>query len=109
MGLEALLHAQITSQVGFVVIRIHSYYYVHPFGRCYVAGVCVRLLVKIYKQHSGEQAGGAETTSAGASDLEKMTKASTALGAGSVASFSDYGPGWIRSHSVSLLFLCTLF
>ena len=48
------------------------------------------------------------TTSTGASDLEKMAKASTVLGVGSVAC-SDYGSGWIRSHSVSLLLLRTPF
>ena len=49
--------------------------------------------VETCKQHSGEQVGGAETTSTGASDLEKMTKASTARGVGSVAACSDYESG----------------
>ncbi len=46
----------------------------------YVAGVRVHLLAETCTQHSGEQVGGAETASTDASDLEKMTKASTALG-----------------------------
>ena len=65
-------------------------------------------LLEAWKQHSGEQVGGTETTSTGASDLEKMTKASTALGFGNVAC-SDYESGWIRSHSDSFLLLCTPF
>ena len=40
-------------------------------------------------QHSGEQVGGAETASTGASDLKKMTKASTALGFVSVVACSE--------------------